>query len=132
MKTYCTVHAVVQRQDEKILLLQRASHRTSPDKWNCVTGFIQERESAEEAALREVKEETNLDGMLIKSAEPHWKEENDIRKIYIPSLIHVENINSLIIDQTESQNFKWVNLTDSLISDKASLKKSLKLLGLIK
>ena len=64
MATYVAVISVVKlNDDDRILLLKRnARRRTSPNKWQTPSGFLNEGESAEEAALREVKEETSLDG----------------------------------------------------------------------
>jgi len=68
MKTYSTVHVIAQNKKGEILLLQRASHRSDPGTWNCITGYIQERESAEDTALRELVEETHLTGRLSEQA----------------------------------------------------------------
>ena len=70
MKTFFGIHAVAINEKGEYLLLQRANHRKRPGEWNVVTGHVQDRESAEEAALRELKEETNLEGEILKTAEP--------------------------------------------------------------
>ena len=71
MATYVAVIGVVKlNDDDRILLLKRnARRRTSPNKWQTPSGFLNEGESAEEAALREVKEETSLDGTISEG----WK-----------------------------------------------------------
>ena len=71
MASYVAVIGVVKlNDDDHILLLKRnARRRTSPNKWQTPSGFINEGESAEEAALREVKEETSLDGTIFEG----WK-----------------------------------------------------------
>ena len=94
MKTYMTVH-VIAMKDGKFLLLQRAKHRTNPGTWNVVTGHVREKESAEDAALRELKEETNLEGKLVKTGEPFWVDQGDIRWIVVPSLINTDDISHL-------------------------------------
>lgn len=64
VKTYACVIGVV-KFDDKVLLLKRASNRhTSPNKWQPPSGYIGEREAAEDAVLREVKEETGLNGKI--------------------------------------------------------------------
>lgn len=131
MKTYITVHALAVDKKGRCLILQRAKNRTSPGKWNCVTGYIQDRESAEEAALRELKEETNLTGKIIKTTKPFWLDGNKIRWVVISSLIKVENTSNLKIDKYESQNYRWISTNDKIIEKSRGLKDTLKNLGII-
>ena len=48
------------RSGYELLLLRRAAHRTLPGVWQPVTGGIEGRETAWQAAGREVREETGL------------------------------------------------------------------------
>ena len=130
MKTYMTVH-VITMKDGKFLLLQRAKHRTNPGTWNVVTGHVREKESAEDAALRELKEETNLEGKLVKTGEPFWVDQGDIRWIVVPSLINTDDISQFKMDESESQGFKWIGLDDEMIKHGIGLKKDLQILELI-
>lgn len=67
MKTYAIITGVI-KFGEKILLLKRNPERHfSPNKWQPVSGFIGEKEPAEDAVLREVKEETGLCGKIVKA-----------------------------------------------------------------
>ncbi|MFA5030633.1 MAG: NUDIX domain-containing protein [Patescibacteria group bacterium] len=131
MKTFATVHAIAQNIQGEILVLQRAKMRERAGKWNCVTGFIKERESAEDAALRELKEETGLVGALVKTAKPHWVDHDGARWILVPSLIRVTDTSSLQIDALESQSYRWILPTDPDVKKMISLNKSLELLGLL-
>ena len=132
MKTLCTIHAVAQREDGKILLLQRTDERDRPGKWHCVTGYIKEKEPAEEAVLRELQEETHLEGMLVKTADPYWFDlEGKLRMLIIASLVSVKGTDSLHIDERESRAFQWVALDDPMIQKIPSLKLCLKKLGMI-
>ena len=130
MKTFTTVHAVATNGRGEYLILQRADHRTNPGSWNVVTGYIHERESAEDAALRELKEETNLDGEIIKTTEPFWRDGDDVRWIMVSSLILVKNIDEMKIDPAESQSYKWIKPSDSIIEQSPGMKLSFKYLGL--
>lgn len=131
MKTFVTVHAVVVNENDEYLVLQRAEHRSDPGSWNCITGFIQDRESAEEAALRELKEETNLTGEVIKTTEPFWVDMDDIRWVVISSLVKAIDLSSLKIDEKESQDYKWIKPDSELVKQSEGLKASLKELGII-
>lgn len=130
MKTFCTVHTIAQNNEGKFLVLKRAKHRSSPGKWNCITGFVQERESAEEAALRELKEETNLEGDLIKTAAPYLKDSKETRWIVIPSLVKVKNEKDFKMDEEESQDYKWIDTSDDIVKNSEALSTSLNKLGL--
>lgn len=130
MKTYMTVHTIVMK-DGKILVLQRAKTRTNPGTWNTVTGHVQDKESAEDAALRELKEETNLKGRIIKTAEPFWVDQGDVRWIVVPSLVDITDVSQFKMDEGESQAFRWIGLDDQIVKDGLGLKKDLQLLGLI-
>ena len=52
-------------KDDKILLVQRA-YEPGKGEWGLPGGFLELGETLEEGAIRELKEETNLDGSVIK------------------------------------------------------------------
>jgi 8-oxo-dGTP diphosphatase len=131
MKTYTTVHAVAQNSEGKFLILQRAPHRTNPGKWNFITGYIQERESAEDAALRELKEETNLEGEIIKTTEPWWRDHEGKRFIIVTSLIKVSNEKDLQVDPGESQAHEWISTSDNIVKEISIMIEDFKRLGII-
>ena len=109
MQTYVAVIGVVKlSDDDRILLLKRtAKRRTSPNKWQTPSGFIKEGESAEEAVIREVKEETALEGTIIRCGNTFEVIDEWARWVIIPFLISVESDN-VIIDTSEHSEFKWV------------------------
>jgi 8-oxo-dGTP diphosphatase len=119
MATYVAVIGVVklnsngdERNDDYILLLKRnAQRRTSPNKWQTPSGFINEGESAEEAILREVKEETALDGTIKKSGSVFEVIDQWARWIIIPFLILVKS-DKVIIDTKEHSEFKWIKVDE--------------------
>lgn len=52
--------AVILIRDEKILLVKR-KYEPRKDEWSLPAGFMEYNETADETAVREAKEETNLD-----------------------------------------------------------------------
>ncbi|MBP8979158.1 NUDIX hydrolase [Candidatus Dojkabacteria bacterium] len=130
MQTLITVHALIQYKD-KYIVLKRAAHRSNPGYWNCVTGHIKEHESAEEAVIREVKEETNLDGTIIKTAEPFIHITGERRWVILAYLINVEDISNLKVDSNESEEYRWITKEDRMISEYKGMEDTFKLLGII-
>jgi len=97
-------HVFLIREDRKVLLLKRSSTDTwMPDRWGLPGGVIEKGETPREAAIRETKEETNLD---IKNISFHIVQEGN-RFLFIAR----EFCGDIKLDH-ESQNYAWVNFTD--------------------
>lgn len=113
MATYVAVIGVVKlNDDERILLLKRnARRRTSPNKWQTPSGFLNEGESAEEAALREVKEETSLDGTILKGGRAFEVLDEWARWAIIRFLISVKS-DKVVIDTKEHSEFRWIKVDE--------------------
>lgn len=116
MATYVTVIGVVKLDDDRddgcmLLLKRNARRRTSPNKWQTPSGFMKEGESAEEAVLREVKEETALEGTIRKSGSAFEVVDEWARWIIVPFLILVKS-DKVVIDTREHSEFKWVKVDE--------------------
>lgn len=125
MKTFITVYALVKFQD-KYLIAQRADTKSNADYWGCISGHIKEYEFAEEAAIREVKEETNLDGNILKIGDPIWFDVNDKRWIILNYLVKVEDISELKIDEEEIKEWKWIDKDDEIVKQYKGLEDTFK------
>jgi 8-oxo-dGTP diphosphatase len=112
MATYVAVIGVVKLDDDRILLLKRnARRRTSPNKWQTPSGFINEAESAEEAVLREVKEETSLEGTIMKSGSAFEVVDKWARWVIVPFLISAKS-DEVVIDTREHSEFRWIKVDE--------------------
>lgn len=118
MATYVTVIGVVKLDNDDrddhgcmLLLKRNARRRTSPNKWQTPSGFMKEGESAEEAVLREVKEETALEGTIRKSGSAFEVVDEWARWIIVPFLILVKS-DKVVIDTREHSEFKWVKVDE--------------------
>ncbi len=96
-------------QRHEFLLMKRSSDReVFPGRWEFPSGMIEEEESARKAVRRELKEETGLNGDIIKTGEPHLQETDygDFR--VHPFLVLVEDES---VDATaEHQDYAWFPL----------------------
>lgn len=102
---------IIRNQEGKVLLLQRAfTDDFEPGKWCLVGGKIEKDEVPETAAVREVREETNLD-ILIR---PLDTKDKDNAFIYYNEALIVTNVNqpfeSLIcLNIEEHRGYEWVD-----------------------
>jgi dATP pyrophosphohydrolase len=62
------VLVVVRRVDEFLILHRSPSHGAY---WHCVSGAVEEAEAFDEAAARELREETGLDASLVDLEQPY-------------------------------------------------------------
>lgn len=106
-KTHATVIGIVKFGD-KILLLRRTPDRhSSPNKWQPVSGHIREKEAAEDAVLGEVKEETGLEGKIIKAGEVFEVSDSWGRWILVTFLVTV-NSDKVKFDPKEHSSAAWI------------------------
>ncbi|MBC5793055.1 MAG: NUDIX hydrolase [Nanohaloarchaea archaeon] len=61
----------VPRKNGKYVVLRRSEQTSSSGYWNFPGGRIEEGETKKEAALRELKEETGLEGQAVRSGKPY-------------------------------------------------------------
>lgn len=107
MNTFVVVTGVVVKGKE-VLLLKRSQHnRIMPSKWECPSGFIKEYESCEEAILRELYEETSLNGQIESIGSPQIYFWYNSKWIVIPFLIDVFR-GSIKLNRAEHHMYEWV------------------------
>ena len=116
-KTPISVLVLIHTADLRVLLLERTDR---PGFWQSVTGSQEQEETLCETAMREVQEETGLDGFAIENWQvsnvyeiyPHW------RYRYAPGVIHnTEHLFGLELPQPlavtlapeEHLRYEWVD-----------------------
>lgn len=93
-------------EEDKFLVLKRNSDADiHPSKWNFPGGHIED-ESPEEAALRELKEETSLTGELLKTGESFKIDTEEGWFRIHPFLVLVKDEPELNEEHVET---KWIN-----------------------
>jgi len=123
------VALAVPKHKNKYLLLKRSEENSSSGEWTFPGGKIENGENPEEAALRELKEETGLNGEIIETGEAYISEgELGHWKIF-PS--HIEVDQKEIELNHEHSKHKWLSLEQLKNHDTMGKMKSLKALDLI-
>ena len=109
---HVVVHAIVEK-DGKILLEKRAKHLVGGGKWGIPGGFLNRDETAKEAALRELLEETGLEGEIISlfriNSNPNRKGE-DRQNVVIEFII--KPLKEIGKPDNESSEVEWVAIEE--------------------
>jgi ADP-ribose pyrophosphatase len=108
------VGILIQKKDE-YLIVKRAAE---PDKglWSIPGGLVEVGEKAFEAAIREAKEETNLDVKIIKLIDVIDKivldEKNNIKYHFIILDYLAKPIKGKMIPRDDALEARWIKSTD--------------------
>jgi len=109
----CLVLTVFIKYKEKILLLKRSGKvGTYKNKWNTVTGYIDENKPLYQKIIEEINEEVGLkenDILSYKIFKPYEFMDKKINKKWIiyPSKIELKNNPKIILDW-EHIEYKWI------------------------
>ena len=123
------VALAVSQYESQYLLLRRSEENSSSGEWTFPGGKIENGENPEEAALRELKEETGLNGEIIETGEAYISEgEPGYWKIFSS---HVKVHKKEVELNCEHSGHKWLTLEQLKSHDTMGEMKSLKALDLI-
>ena len=108
---------IVRKENSKVefLLMKRSPNEKYPNIWQMVTGKIHNDETAYQAAIREIQEETGINTNSIFVV-PHlnffYNHESD-ENITIPVFVTLVNSNTEIKLSKEHTEFKWVTFKEA-------------------
>ncbi len=111
MKSFVIVVGIVKFKDKFLLLKRNAKSYNAANKWEFVSGYIKEFEPVEDCVLREVKEETGLDGKIIFQGEVLEVISEDKKWVTFPFLIEVKE-SKIKIDPKEHSEHTWIGLEE--------------------
>ena len=117
-----TVDVIIEIESKGIVLIKR---KNPPYGWAIPGGFVDYGESLEEAALREAKEETNLDVELVRQLHTYSDPKRDQRHHSI-STVYIakgKGIPQAKDDALETGIFNESNLPDEIAFDHRSILK---------
>ena len=122
------VYGLIFNASQEILIVKRSLHDSHPGLWEMPGGALEYGEQPSQGALREIKEETNLDTEVlhpISVISGFSKKNPSVQVVRIAFLCFTSNSESLILS-AEHSDYKWVNpyqITHSPLSE--FLKKTL-------
>jgi ADP-ribose pyrophosphatase YjhB (NUDIX family) len=117
-----TVDIIIEIESKGIILIKR---KNSPFGWAIPGGFVDYGESLEEAAIREAKEETNLDVKLIRQFHTYSNPKRDPRHHSISTVYIAKGKGKPKAkdDALEIGIFNELNLPDEIAFDHRSILK---------
>ena len=98
---------IVINTEGKLLMLYRGNQTNfEPNKWGLPGGHIDDGETAETAAMRELIEETNLEPYSVELLDSIDNGDQS-RSLYF--VCKVKSTDSIILENNEHYNYQWVN-----------------------
>lgn len=107
MRTYIIALGVIKYKNKYLIGKRSKNKKFSPNKYEFISGFIEEKEPAENTILKELQDETKLNGRIINTSNPYIIQEKD-RWITIPFLIE-SNSEKFIINNEDHSELLWVS-----------------------
>lgn len=96
---------------DRFLLLKRSSEmEVFPSCWNFPSGHTEQGEDPEDAALRELKEETGLVGSVLRTGEPHLVDSRYGEYRLHPFLVRVDSDEVSL--NSEHVDHRWIEPSD--------------------
>ena len=106
-----TMRSVVKNGEGKILVLRRhPKSKTNPHKWELPGGKIEKGEFFDEALIREVKEETNLDvkvGDFCEAVQDDYPHKRTVQLI-----MYSKDISGKVEISDEHDDWMWANIDE--------------------
>lgn len=106
-----TMRSIVKNEKDKILVLRRhPKSKTNPHKWELPGGKIEKGEFFDEALIREVKEETNLDvkvGDFCEAVQDDYPHKRTVQLI-----MYSKDITGEVKISDEHDDWMWANINE--------------------
>lgn len=114
VKTYCVTTALINNGGQFFIAKRATSKKIAPGVWEFITGFVEDHEAAEETILRELKEEIDSTGTIIRQLPTIESLVRDEHWIVVPFLVQVAdtNIKTTPAEHSEGKWLSWAQLQD--------------------
>jgi len=101
--------AIAVKKNNKFLMLKRSKIETFPGKWEFPAGKLEFFETLEQAAVREMKEETGLDCKKIKYIGYNERDDEKTKRHIIVHDFFANEFEGDVKISEEHDNFKWMD-----------------------
>lgn len=110
MRTYgLTMRGIIKNENDEILILKRhPKSRTDPEMWELPGGKVESGEFFDEALVREIKEETNLDVEVGDFAEAVQNDYSHKRTVQL--IMYLDNVKGDVKISDEHTDWMWADL----------------------
>ena len=106
-----TMRSVVKNEEGKILVLRRhPKSKTNPHKWELPGGKIEKCEFFDEALIREVKEETNLDVKVGDFCEA--VQDDYVHKRTVQLIMYSKDVSGEVKISDEHDDWMWATIEE--------------------
>ena len=104
-----TVRGIIKNEKDEILILKRhPKSRTDPEKWELPGGKVEKGEDFDAALVREIKEETNLDGSIGDFCEAVQNDYMHKRTVQI--MMYLKDLTGEVKISDEHIDWMWANI----------------------
>ena len=104
-----TVRGIIKNEKDEILILKRhPKSRTDPEKWELPGGKVEKGEDFDVALVREIKEETNLDGSIGDFCEAVQNDYMHKRTVQI--MMYLKDLTGEVKISDEHIDWMWANI----------------------
>ena len=110
MRTYgLTMRGIIKNENDEILILKRhPKSRTDPEMWELPGGKVERGEFFDDALVREIKEETDLDVEVGDFAEAVQNDYSHKRTVQL--IMYLDNVRGDVKISDEHTDWMWADL----------------------
>lgn len=104
-----TMRGIIKNDNDEILVLRRhPKSRTNPHKWELPGGKVDPGEFFDEALIREIKEETSLDGKIEDFCEA--VQDDYVHKRTVQIIMYLKDLKGEVKISDEHDDWMWAGL----------------------
>ena len=111
MKTRTIVSAIIACKNKFLIAKRAKSKKFAPNKWEFISGFVDNSKTAEEIINNELKDEVNIRGKIVRKFDPYVIVDKEARWIILPFLIKMKN-EKFTLNKKDHSEIKWVTLKE--------------------